>query len=225
MPRVIIYFDMMCPWAYQGSIWVREAASLRELDVEWRFFSLEERNWQPGQKHPWERAWSYSWSLLRIAAYARAALGGNEAVDAFYRVAGRRLHEEGLPVHTPEGARAAADELGWGAGVVDAAIADESTNAEVLAEHRAAVELGVYGVPSFVVDGQILFGPVIAQAPRREAAARLWDAVQVWAQTPTLYELQRAKSDADHALISEAFAPYARATATTHRPRRNGDAA
>ena len=217
MTGVTIYFDVMCPWAYQGSLWIREAAAVRDLDVSWRLFSLEERKWQAGQKHPWERPWSYSWSLLRIAAYARRELGGNAAVDAFYRVAGRRVHEDGLPAHTPDGARAAVEELGWDAGVVDLAIADDSTSTEVLEEHRAAVERGVYGVPSFVVDGQLLFGPVVADAPRGQAAGQLWDAVVTLGRTPTLYELQRPKTAADHYAIAAAFAPFARATAETYR--------
>lgn len=225
MARVAIHFDMMCPWAYQGSIWIRDAAAVRGLDIEWRFFSLEERNWQPGQKHPWERPWSYSWSLLRIAAYARRELGGNDAVDAFYAAAGRRIHEHGRAAHTPEGARAAVAELGWDTAIVDAAVADEATNEAVLAEHTAAVDLGVYGVPSFVIDGAVFFGPVIAQAPRGEDAGRLWDAVRTLASMPTLYELQRPKSAADHDLIKRVFAPYSKATAATHRSRRTGGAA
>lgn len=224
MTLVVAHFDLLCPWAYQGSLWIKEAAVQRGLDLEWRFFSLEERNWQSGQKHPWERPWSFSWSLLRIAAYARREFGGNEGVEAFYRVAGRHLHEDGRPAHTPDGARAVVEELGWGAGVVDTAIADQSTTADVLAEHRAAVEAGVYGVPSFVVDGHLLFGPVVARAPRGEAAGRLWDAVLTLAQTPTLYEVQRPKSEIDQTIIADAFAPYAQATAETHRPRRSDHA-
>jgi hypothetical protein len=37
-------------------------------EVTWRFFSLEELNRNEGKKHPWDRPWSYGWSLLRIAA-------------------------------------------------------------------------------------------------------------------------------------------------------------
>lgn len=209
--EVIVHFDVMCPWAYQGSRWIREAADLRDLHVEWRFFALEEQNWQEGKKHPWERPWSYSWSLLRIAAFARRELGGNEAVGRFYATAGHRYHEQGLPVHTPDGARAAVAELGWDPNVVDLAIADESTTRDVLAEHREAVRQGIFGVPSFTVHGQVLFGPVLLEAPTGEAAGRLWDAVLTWSEITSLYEMKRPKLAADHERIRQAFEPSARA--------------
>ena len=31
------------------------------LDIEWRFFSLEEINREEGKKHPWEREWFVLW--------------------------------------------------------------------------------------------------------------------------------------------------------------------
>ena len=68
MADVDFYFDVMCPWAYQTSKWIREARLVRDITVHWRFFSLEEVNRQEGKKHPWERAWSYGWSMLRVAA-------------------------------------------------------------------------------------------------------------------------------------------------------------
>lgn len=41
------------------------------LEVNWRFFSLEEINRQDGKKHPSEREWSYGWSMMRIGALLR----------------------------------------------------------------------------------------------------------------------------------------------------------
>jgi predicted DsbA family dithiol-disulfide isomerase len=68
MTTVDFYFDVMCPWAYQASKWIRAVHAERDIEVTWRFFSLEEFNRNEGKKHPWERPWSYGWSLLRIAA-------------------------------------------------------------------------------------------------------------------------------------------------------------
>jgi len=44
---------------------VRETAPIK---IDWRFFSLEEINRDDGEKHPWERDWSYVWSMMRAAA-------------------------------------------------------------------------------------------------------------------------------------------------------------
>src|SRR5580700_12094864 len=102
----------MCPYAFQTSLWIREVRDLTGLTINWRFFSLEEVNREEGKKHPWERPWSYGWSLLRIAAYLRRGPDGNDAVDRFYAGAGRALHEEGRKVHTPEEAAKVLAEVG-----------------------------------------------------------------------------------------------------------------
>jgi 2-hydroxychromene-2-carboxylate isomerase len=65
---VDFHFDIMCPWAYQASIWMRDVRDRLGLDVRWRFFSLEEINRAEGKKHPWQRDWSYGWSMMRIGA-------------------------------------------------------------------------------------------------------------------------------------------------------------
>ena len=61
----------MCPFAYQTSLWIRDVREQTGLVVDWRFFSLEEVNRVEGKKHPWERDWSYGWSLMRIGALLR----------------------------------------------------------------------------------------------------------------------------------------------------------
>ena len=66
--RVDFHFDVICPWAYQTSLWMREVRDRLDLEVDWRFFSLEEVNRVDGKKHPWEREWSYGWSMMRIGA-------------------------------------------------------------------------------------------------------------------------------------------------------------
>jgi 2-hydroxychromene-2-carboxylate isomerase len=209
MTNVDFHFDLMCPWAYQTSKWIRQARTERDISVTWRFYSLEEGKWQEGQKHPWERPWSYGWSLLRLAAWLRREPDGNDAVDQFYDVAGRMFHEEGVKVHTPEGAQAVFSELGRDPDLVRKAIDDESTNDEVRAEHRRAAGLGVYGVPTLVIDdADVLFGPVITPAPTGVAAGRLWDAVVAWTEFPHLYEMQRPKVEADQEHIAASFEPY-----------------
>ncbi|MDG2022863.1 MAG: DsbA family protein, partial [Actinomycetota bacterium] len=57
--EVDFHFDVMCPWAYQTSLWMRDVRDQLDLKVNWKFFSLEEINLREGKKHPWEREWSY----------------------------------------------------------------------------------------------------------------------------------------------------------------------
>lgn len=209
MTTVDFHFDVMCPWAYQTSVWIREARKYRDIDIHWRFFSLEEVNREDGKKHPWEREWSYGWSMLRVAALLRRQPGGNAAVDDFYAAAGRTLHTDGLKVHTPEGVEAVLTEIGQDPALVAAAIADATTHDDVRADHQRVVDLGGYGVPTLVVeDGTVLFGPVITPAPTGEEAGRLWDAVDAWRQFPHLYEMRRPKTKADWEHIEGSFRPY-----------------
>ena len=204
---VDFHFDLMCPFAYQTSRWIREVRDRTGLEVTWRFFSLEEVNRQEGKKHPWERAWSYGWSMMRIGALLRRHDMAD--LDRWYERAGRALHVEGRKPHEPAVARALLEELGLDPGLVDEAIADPTTGDEVLADHRRVVDAGGFGVPTlFFPDGQCLFGPVLVDPPTGEAAVRLWDAVAAWREFPHLYELQRPKSTADEQVIVDALRPY-----------------
>jgi 2-hydroxychromene-2-carboxylate isomerase len=217
---VDFYFDLLCPWAYQTSKWIREARIERDISVSWRFFSLEEVKWKAGEKHPWERRWSYGWSVLRLAARLRRGPGGNDAVDRFYEVAGRMLHEEGVKVHTPEGVETVLLELGEDPQLLAEALGDDSTSNEVRSDHEMGVDRGVFGVPTLVIDGgDVIYGPVITPAPTGAAAGRLWDAVSAWTEFPHLYEMQRPRLEADWEHIGREFEAYgiARGWSTSKR--------
>ena len=205
---VEFFFDPMCPWAYQTSRWMREVRDRLGLEVSWRFFSLEEVNRIDGRKHPWERAWSYGWSQMRVGAYLRR-VGMNE-VDRWYAAIGSAFHERGVRTHEPAVHAALLDELGHPPGTLDAALADTTTTDEVRADHdHALATLGAFGVPTIVLpSGDTVFGPVVTPAPIGEAALELWDLVTAWRAFPHLYELRRPKTADDIAHIARGFAPY-----------------
>jgi hypothetical protein len=122
---VSFHFDPMCPFAYQASRWIREVRALTGLSIDWRFFSLEEINRAEGKKHPWERPWSYGWSLMRIGAALRRR--DPALLDEWYAVTGRLLHEQGGKPHDPEVARELLAGLGAGPDfLVDPPAGDEA---------------------------------------------------------------------------------------------------
>jgi 2-hydroxychromene-2-carboxylate isomerase len=204
---VDFHFDVMCPFAYQTSHWMREVRDALGLTVNWRFFSLEEINRVDGKKHPWERAWSYGWSMMRIGALLRRT--DMALLDAWYERAGRALHVDGHKPHDPAVARHLLAELGLDPTIVDRAIDDPTTHDEVRVEHERVVGAGGFGVPTlFFPDGQCLFGPVVIDPPTGDAAVRLWHQVTGWLEFPHLYEIQRPKGRADQQLITETFRPY-----------------
>ncbi len=203
---VDFHFDVMCPYAFQTARWIRSVRDETGLEIAWRFFSLEEVNRAEGKKHPWEREWSYGWSMMRIGAVLRRIDMG--LLDAWYERAGRALHVEGLRPHHPDVARVLLGELGLDPGIVDTAIADPTTHDEVRADHDRVIAAGGYGVPTLFIDGHCLFGPVLVDPPTGERAVRLWESVRTWAEFPDLYELQQPKTPAANQRILSTFRPY-----------------
>ena len=206
---VEFHFDVMCPYAYQTSKWIRSVRDELGIEIDWRFFSLEEINRAEGKKHPWEREWSYGWSLLRIAALLRRTSMAD--VDRWYEIAGRTLHEEGQRPHRPDVARHLLAEIGLDPGTVDRALADPTTHDDIKADHDRVVRAGGYGVPTLFFGDQCLFGPVLVDPPSGDAAVRLWRAVTAWLEFPDLFELQRPKDRATQRRIVEVFQPYLQA--------------
>ena len=207
-PRhVDFHFDIMCPYAYQTSLWMREVRDIAGIEVSWRFFSLEEINRAEGKKHPWEREWSYGWSMMRIGALLRRT--DMDLLDQWYQVAGHALHVEGRKPHRPEVAEELLGGLGLDPALVRAAIDDPSTGDEVHAEHDTVVAKGAFGVPTLVFpDGQAIFGPVLIDPPRGDAAVRLWHNLTGWLEFPHLYEVKRPKQAADIEAIATTFSAY-----------------
>lgn len=203
---VDFHFDLMCPFAYQTSVWIREVRALTGLEINWRFFSLEEVNRAEGKKHPWEREWSYGWSMMRIGARLRRL--DMQYLDAWYARAGRALHMDGHKPHEPAVARYLVSEMGLDPDLVDEAIADPTTHDEVLAEHRRVVDAGGFGVPTLFFGDDCLFGPVLIDPPTGDAALALWDAVVTWLDHPHLFEIQRPKNARHLQAITQSFKPY-----------------
>lgn len=197
----------MCPWAYQASIWMRHVRDELGLEVRWRFFSLEEINRGEGKKHPWEREWSYGWSMMRVGALLRRV--DPVLLDRWYLAAGTALHVQGHQPHRREVAEEIVGRLGLDPALVGQAIDDPTTSDEVRAEHDRVVALGGWGVPTLVFDDdQPIFGPVLIEPPAGAAAVRLWDLLTGWLEFPHLYEVQRPKRPADLASIATTFRPY-----------------
>ena len=211
--RVDFYFDPMCPYAYQTSLWIRDVRRQNGLHIDWKFFSLEEINRPEGKKHPWEREIGYGWSPMRVAARLRRR--DADLCDAWYLACGRALHEEGRKPHDPAVARTLLTDIGASADDWDEALADPTTHDDVKADHVHAVDTyGGFGVPIIVFPAQqnrpakAVFGPVVVPAPVGAEAMALWDLTVAYTRVTGLYEIKTPKTADDIAFIGRAFTPY-----------------
>jgi 2-hydroxychromene-2-carboxylate isomerase len=203
------YFDPMCPYAYQTSVWIRDVRSHRALDVTWRFFSLEEVNLVAGKRHPWDRPWSYGFGQMRVGALIRRELG-NDALDRWYAAVGHAFFSDGEKTHVPEVHARVIAGAGFDPAFVERAVADASTLVEVRDEHLDAVaRYGAHGVPTLVLEsGYAIYGPVVVPAPSGDDAVALWELVRSMQRFPQLYELRHPKTMDDLVNVAEHFRTY-----------------
>jgi 2-hydroxychromene-2-carboxylate isomerase len=216
---VEFYFDPMCPYAYQTSVWIRDVRAQIGLDITWRFFSLEEVNRVEGKRHPWERPWSFGWGQMRVGSLIRRELG-NDELDRWYATVGSAFFNDGVKTHVP----AVHEELllanDFDPTLVERAIADPATIADVRADHdHAAAEYGAHGVPTIVRQGPerpdragktafAVYGPVVVPAPTGDDAVALWELMCGMARFPHLYELRHPKTHDDLVHVAQSFETY-----------------
>lgn len=175
--HLVVWSDYLCPWCYLGYARVRrlEEEFGDALHVEWRTFLLRPT---PSAERTLEKFRAYTQSWLRpaaepdapvfrpwatdagppshsvpphLVAKAAAALGP-AAFAAMHARLLRAYFEENRDVTDRATAIALWRELGFPADAF--AVADApATRAAVLAEHHAALEAGVTGVPAMMMVG------------------------------------------------------------------------
>lgn len=199
---VEMFVDPSCPWAWITCQWLREIAPDRELTVTWRSYCMEIRDdYDVAPTMPAERreaaiaAHAVAHRMLRIFEAARCR-GGEPAVDALFAAWGPLFFVQERPADAVLLAECVAAS-GLDPDLVDAAD-DDAWDASIIESMDVAYAFG--GVktqtPTIVVRAEPPYGfkgPVMAPAPTGEAALRLWDAVQVIAQDPGVFEITRPR--------------------------------
>jgi 2-hydroxychromene-2-carboxylate isomerase len=190
--KVRFHFDPLCPWAWQSSKWIRDVEQVRDVEVDWRLFSLQLIN--ENNDDPLADLHAKGTPALRALALVRR-VEGNHGVGRLYEALGNRIHEAPTEELNEATVRSALRDAALDPGIVDQALSDESTMHDVRDEHAAAVlEVGAFGVPTILLEtGQGMFGPVIAKAPSGEAAGALWDHVEWLIQQDGFFELKRER--------------------------------
>src|SRR5260370_24582334 len=144
------HFDPSCPLAWRTALWIREVRKVRPVDVTWRFFSLEVVNRKEGVTPDFQE--DGSWAAHRTLALARRQ-GGNDAVERLYLALGAAQHGRRESIKDLAIIQAAAKQADLDPGIVEAALADESTIHDLLADHEEAVRpYRASGVPTLDID-------------------------------------------------------------------------
>ena len=192
LPRVRVWVDPACPWAWQTALWLRDLRDRGVLELEWRIFSLELNSSEPDAPF-WEAAQRYGEAHVALTLARRE--GGDAAFESYYAAYGALKHNERQET-APELARKAAVDSGM-PDLVERAVADHSLADEVRQEYLAAREMDVFGVPTIqlVPGGSVIYGPILPLAPKDEDALEWWSHVRFALERSDLYELKRWPRD------------------------------
>jgi 2-hydroxychromene-2-carboxylate isomerase len=191
---VDFWFDPLCPWAWITSRWMLEVQQVRPVQVRWHVMSLAVLN--EGKTDMPERyveLMKQAWGPVRVAIAAEQRFGP-EVLGPLYTALGTRFHHEKLDRDRAT-VEAALAEAGLPTDLADAMESTEYDEA-LRASHAAGIERVGYevGTPILSMNGTSIFGPVVTPIPRGEAAARLWDGVNLVTQTDGFFELKRSRT-------------------------------
>ena len=171
---------------------MRAVAKRRPVQVAWKLFSLAVVN--HGKDYN-EDAHNKGFRLERAMIAARRA-AGNDAVEKLYMAFGEAQHGNREDLADPAVIKRCLKEAGLAEDLYDKALADPSTEKDLLAEHEKAVnDMAAFGVPTINLENSTVgwFGPIIEPVPEGEEALKLFDHLMVACKMPYVYEMKRER--------------------------------
>ena len=200
MASIEFYFDPSCPFCWITSRWLLQIKQQRDVDINWRQFSLALKNDELQASDGESAHASVHRDSHRIQRVIRqAALSHQASMIDLYSEFGIRFHimeqrfdddmisevlaAKGLPAEL----LAAADNAS-----LDAALSAEIDSAI----DAAGSDIGVPTIVFSNKDGQRIgyFGPVLNELPATlDESLAIWDGLSALATTSSFYELKRSR--------------------------------
>ena len=182
-PPIAFYFDYSSPYSYIASEWVEALAARHGRTVDWRAILLgatfQAAELKSPVSHPIKREYSLR-DFARSARFAGVPLAipakfpiptQNAArifwslhaedparATAWARHGLRALFARGVDLSDPAALEALAVEFGLAPGAAEAIWSDPAWKLQLKSANDAAIAAGIFGAPTFVVDGEAFWG-------------------------------------------------------------------
>ncbi len=154
--KIDVYFDYTCPWAWGGQVWLHQVKQELgdTLQINWRFFPLEQVNAKDPAFKLWEQPNDGTNSSLRSYQAAHAAKKqGNDAFDKFHAALFLKRHEDGRNLGKQDVLEATATEAGLDLETFRNDLQSDEVFATVKDDFTTGKgDLGVFGTPTIVFE-------------------------------------------------------------------------
>ena len=192
------FADPCCPWTWNTSRWLVEAARLADVSITWRTLSLAELNKDREVSEHFRPKLACSRRMARVLEALRAE-GRNDDMQAMFTAYGTRVHHDD---HDPGDQLIIACATACDVDLEFTSTAINNESWDVAIEHSVseAMELAGPDVGSPIIAvpalGRGFFGPIVSPPPTGPDALALWNVLAASFELPTFFELKRGRRDA-----------------------------
>jgi predicted DsbA family dithiol-disulfide isomerase len=192
--KIDFYFDPACPWCWITSRWILLAKNKRDIDVNWKLFSLAWKNGELDKES--KKDWHISSHRVERVLIAAEKQGAN-LLDLYTNFGIRHFlsgddYDDKLIAEILK-------QLKLDKGLIKYAD-DSSLDKDIIKSSKEALKaIGEdIGVPTIVFHekgkSRGFFGPVLSELPTQEEAVKIWDSLVELSKIEYLSELKRGRS-------------------------------
>ena len=192
--KIDFYFDPSCPWCWITSRWLLLTSNKRDLEINWKLFSLAWKNGEleKNSKNNWHQ------SSHRVERVMHAANKKGADMLSMYTTFGIRHFLSGDD-YSDELIKEVLDQPKLDPKLLTYAD-NESIDKELIKSSKEALSaIGEdIGVPTIVIhDGKNsrgFFGPVLSELPTQEEAVKIWDSIVELSKIKYFSELKKGRN-------------------------------